>query len=794
MNQGIPFDEYMPGASQPASQIPQESYPSASSSELDSSCHHHSDTISSCLDSPSSSPQEISPFEQEVIDLYKMVKLHDDSGLGSECDDEYDGGVSLAGHEDMMDLDGTATDRECLENPEEGSSPTLGIMPSTAISTDVLPLSIIQGTERDFQGSGEATTGDIFSQPVTTNTVDGLDYQTSDYQTSDYETSESNTQTPPTQDVNSSHEVSLSQLGPTPNSSLNSVAPQAANLLIIPEAHSSLHTPLPDQDSSANPDQLVSNNTVAPYSDDPMDDPLNDPLIDPLGGTLQDPKEQQQENMSLIDCLEYCAVGRAAQDANPQGYGWLGSFPRITDHNIEWGKRKSKGEVVSNADVASGRYDFQGIDWQAFGTTRATIRRMRARTYLNHTNKLTPHSVRFENWPMFASAHYLKLDARQKPNPISSREKYFHFSRMNLQHQICIPHPQLRHIVSASSKNAIFFPSVPEHEYTTGSQITNFNPEVENDSYIVDSAHVDRNLGAPEMKMILALSAKDDVLAAVGVNGEYAYKSLSSIPFAPFTSGMVTHSDRSSPNHVHTYLSRHSGLPQAVFSSNDSHISTLDLTTNKFVSRHDHVKYVNCSATSPDTCLRVCVRDAVHPLIVEADTGKRIGKLKGHKDFGFACDWAADGRYFATGAQDGLIQIYDMRNWSQPIQTLLAEIGGVRSLAFSPAGSSGKPVLLMGESADFVHIVDASDGMFAKKQTVDFFGEIAGVTFDESGDRFWVGVADPDFGGLMELEREKKRGRFGPVKGGKGKRDIDIERTEENSGLRRSRRRKLMVE
>ncbi|KAL8852915.1 MAG: hypothetical protein Q9221_002291 [Calogaya cf. arnoldii] len=714
-----------------------------------------------------------------------MVKLHDDSGLGSECDDEYEGGVSLAGHEDMIDLDGTATGRDCPKNPEEGSSCTLGITPSTAIYTDTLPLSVTQGTLHSFEGSEQATTGDGLSQPVITNTVDGLYHQTS----------ESSTQTPLTQNVNPSHEISP-QLGPTPGSSLDSVTSQAADLPFVPEAPSNLHSPFPDQASSTNPDQLVSSSTIASFSDEefhPEGHPEGHPGVHP---GVQVPLEQEQGNMSLVDCLEYCAIGRAAQDANPQGYGWLGSFPRITDHNIEWGQKKSKGEVVSNADVASGRYDFQGIDWQAFGTTRATIRRMRARTYFNHTNKLTLHSVQFRYWPMFASAHYLKLDARQKPNHISTREKYFHFSRMNLQHQICIPHFQLRHIVSASSKNAMFFPTrtVDQHGWTTGSQITNFNPEVENDSYVVDSAHVDRNIDAPEMQKILALSAKNDVLVAGGVGGEYAYKSLSSVLSAPFTSGMVNRSDPSSINHVHTYLSRHSGLPQAVFSLNESRIHTLDLTTNKFVSRHDHVKFVNCSATSPDTRLRVCVRDSVHALIIEADTGKRIGKLKGHQDFGFACDWAADGRYFATGAQDGLIQIYDMRNWRRPIQTLLAEIGGVRSLAFSPAGSSGKPVLLMAESADFVHIVDASDGMFAKKQTVDFFGEIAGVTFDESGDRFWAGVADPDFGGLMEFEREKKRERFETVESGRGKRDIEIERTEENSGLRRSRRMKLMVE
>lgn len=125
MNQDIPFEEYMPGgSSQPTSQNPQDPSPSAfktSISELDSSCHHHSATISSCPDSPLSSSinsdphdpaEEISTFEQEVIDLYKMARLDDDSGLESECADENDGGVTLAGHEDTTDMDGTAADRD----------------------------------------------------------------------------------------------------------------------------------------------------------------------------------------------------------------------------------------------------------------------------------------------------------------------------------------------------------------------------------------------------------------------------------------------------------------------------------------------------------------------------------------------------------------------------------------------------------------------------------------------------------------------------------------------------------
>lgn len=112
----------------------------------------------------------------------------------------------------------------------------------------------------------------------------------------------------------------------------------------------------------------------------------------------------------------------------------------------------------------------------------------------------------------------------------------------------------------------------------------------------------------------------------------------------------------------------------------------------------------------------------------------------------------------ATGAQDGIVQIYDMRQWREPLQTLAAELGGVRALAFSPLGS-GPPVLLLAESADFVHVVDAVG--FGREQTIDFFGEVAGVSFEPEGRRFWVGVADPDVGGLMEFEREDGGARFG---------------------------------
>lgn len=663
-------------------------------------------------------------------------------------------------------------------------------------------------SNHNLEDLGETTDPYVFPQPVTANTLEALNLQTS----------ESSTQTS-IQEAGTSHNVSSFHPEPTTNPSLD--IPLFSDWGLSSTTHLDFFNPILGQDSSPNLDQPMPSNATSSFSDEVFEGvnalmAPQSPLLYPPEYAWQPFPDQSQQfyydqnNLSLLECLQYCCDSRKIQDTNPQAGASVPPFPRITDLHIEWGMRQRRREAVTIRDVASGTYDVQGIDWPAFRTSRATIRRMRRRTYVNHTNLLETYNQSFRGLQLFASAQDMKLKARADAKPIKAGGKYFHFSHMNLQHQICIPHFQLRHIVSASSKNAVFFPTVNRPAYsvpTTGSQITNLNPDVESDSYIIDSAHVDPNLETPKMQKIYALSAKNDVLVAGGLAGEYAYKSLSSDPSTVFTSGMITHSELSSTNHVHTYLSRQSGLPRAVFSSNDSHIHTLDLTTNKFISRHDHVKYVNCSATSPDTRLRVLVRDAVHPLLVEADTGKRIGKLKGHKDFGFACDWSADGRYIATGAQDGLIQIFDLRMYADspwrkgPVQTLLADLGGVRNLAFSPADSTGKPVLLMAESADFVHIVDASDGLFAKKQTVDFFGEIAGVTFEESGERFWVGIADPEFGGLMEFEREKKKDRkFVGVGAGVGKgkwsggRDAAEEEEEEDDGgeFKRRRRRKMV--
>jgi adenine deaminase len=69
-------------------------------------------------------------------------------------------------------------------------------------------------------------------------------------------------------------------------------------------------------------------------------------------------------------------------------------------------------------------------------------------------------------------------------------------------------------------------------------------------------------------------------------------------------------------------------------------------------------------------------------------------------------------------------------------------MSSVRSLSFSKLG-----FLAICEDADFVHLYDLKND---KMQTIDFFGEIAGHSFDKGGEVLFISCADDTYGGLIE--------------------------------------------
>ena len=422
-------------------------------------------------------------------------------------------------------------------------------------------------------------------------------------------------------------------------------------------------------------------------------------------------------------------------------------YPPISDlaSNLSKVQRPSK---MSVGDLDHEQCDFQGIYWSRFQTTKKEAREVRRMTYRNHRNVLPPDQP-FGTRAFKANFH---------PNVIPSSETYFRFQEMNMKTRPYTAHFQLRHNLAASSKNALFYSQTAlddndddesDLELDFGRKVMCFNSEANTVECAMDLTKP-TDKASPRLEKLTTLAASDGVLVAGGLEGVYAIKSLSTTFETKPITGVITDDHDGSTNHVQTILDRRSGLPQAVFDSNDNTIRILDCLTDKFVHTHHFTFKVNCSDTSPDGRLRLLVGDACHPIVADAETGEKLARLPDHEDFGFSCAWAPDGITMATGHQDGLVQVWDARKLTKSIQTLPMEMGGCRAMAFSPAGS-GRRVLVLAEPADFVHVVDAQS--FQSKQEIEFFGEIAGISMPPDGSRLYIANCDPKFGGIMEFDR-----------------------------------------
>jgi hypothetical protein len=326
---------------------------------------------------------------------------------------------------------------------------------------------------------------------------------------------------------------------------------------------------------------------------------------------------------------------------------------------------------------------------------------------------------------------------------------------MNFNHDIHLSHFQLRNLMACASRDHVFYAGV--------SKVMQYHPTNRSNSKAANSMAMD--LRDPIVQpyhafsvgiQISTLTVDHDILVAGGFCGEYGIVNLRASRDSKHAEGLISDHQNSITNHVQVHLSRTSSLPIAAFSSNDNGVRLLDVNTNRFIAEHKYDHAINCSAISPDERLRVLVGDAQNVMICNAETGEVLQELQGHRDFGFACDWADDGWTVATGNQDMQVKIWDARKWTNsqgiacPIATVAAEMAGVRKLKFSPSGS-GKRLLVAAEPADFVSVINADT--FASKQTLSFFGEIGGVDFTNDGQDLFIGNCDSMRGGIMQFER-----------------------------------------
>ena len=438
-------------------------------------------------------------------------------------------------------------------------------------------------------------------------------------------------------------------------------------------------------------------------------------------------------------------------------------FPYISEDGGSYDIRHRLGRVsVKSMEKAS--CDMQGINWSQFETTKSQAREMRRWTTKNFINM---PEINDEQRPeAYATPKFKARFVSDTSQPLSLTEDFFRFREMNLKLPPTFAHNQLRHCVSAGSKNAVFFYDRSSRGVTSMlypyfhqhiSKIRCFNPEADKVSEVIDLKKRRRPEFFRSLKIACVHAAHDLLLVGSLREGHYAMKSLSNTCDSSYVQGFLSDSNSGGMNHVHTFLHRHSGVPHAVFCDNEAYIRVVDCNTTQLVQAQRWNSFVNCSATSPDGGLRIHVSDDPWPIVAEAETGRIVARLTGHKDHGFACDWSPDGITMATGHQDGKVQVWDARKMNKAVHVLPAEMGGIRSLQFSPLGS-GHPVLVMAEPVDFVSIVDGRT--FQSKQDIEFLGEIAGASMPPDGNTLFVGNADPRYGGIMEFERTGYTGEF----------------------------------
>ncbi|PWZ17100.1 putative WD repeat-containing protein C2A9.03 [Zea mays] len=130
---------------------------------------------------------------------------------------------------------------------------------------------------------------------------------------------------------------------------------------------------------------------------------------------------------------------------------------------------------------------------------------------------------------------------------------------------------------------------------------------------------------------------------------------------------------------------------------------------------------------------------------ISVDTCEVTSTLVGHLDYSFATAWHPDSWTFATGNQDKTCRIWDTRNLSTSLAVLRGNIGAIRCIRYSSDGR----FLVFSEPADFVHVYSVAAD-YKKRQEIDFFGEVSGITLSPDDESLFVGVCDRVYASLLQ--------------------------------------------
>ncbi|KAL2870102.1 WD40 repeat domain-containing protein [Aspergillus lucknowensis] len=395
-------------------------------------------------------------------------------------------------------------------------------------------------------------------------------------------------------------------------------------------------------------------------------------------------------------------------------------FPQDHLSTISWWTPPAK--ITRPSGYSGEFYDIQQIPWwEKLRVRRSDARQLRDQCYTSY------HNLQY---------------TRQKPaTRLSEEEFYFQGKSMYTEHKATIEHFQLRNLMSVPAYNTVHF----AHESKVYSWVPGYNDL----QCLIDLSMPTAESASQAPVKISTMKSALGVSIAGGFFGEYALRDRGTE--GQVAEGIVTKDPNGITNHIDIIASRTNRSPIGIFASNDRHVRTLDCETNIFLANYELSHAVNCTSTSPDGRLRVIIGDSPDAWVVEADTGRPVNPLRGHRDYGFACAWSPDMMQIATSNQDKTAIIWDARMW-RILEKFESDVAGYRSLRFSPVGG-GPRTLLLCEPADRMVIVNAQT--YQTRQVLDFFGEIGGADYSPDGSTIWLANTDEHFGGFMEYDRRQ---------------------------------------
>lgn len=306
---------------------------------------------------------------------------------------------------------------------------------------------------------------------------------------------------------------------------------------------------------------------------------------------------------------------------------------------------------------------------------------------------------------------------------------------------------QLRNLVWATSKHDVYL--ISNYSLMHWSSISNNLTEVLDFSgHIAPSEkHAGSLLEGLTQTQISTMAVKNRFVVAGGFQGELVCKCLDK-PGISFCT-RTTYEENAITNAVEIYDSLSGGL-HFMAANNDCGVREYDMEKFQLMNYFRFPWPVNHTSMSPDSKILTVVGDDLTGLLVDSQNGKTIGSIVGHLDYSFASAWHPDGRTFATGNQDKTCRIWDMRNLSSPTAVLKGNMGAVRSIRYSSDGR----FLVVAEPADFVHIYNAG-GEYRKRQEIDMFGEISGVSLSPDDESLYIGIWDRTYASLLQYNRRR---------------------------------------